>query len=113
SGWLATAERGLPGPVTNLPVGERQWDEQARLWASDERHGSRTRLRLAGGLHAARIRYLNPQLELDETGRTDAYFAEGTFHYAGDRFQLTAGASAEYTQAWHPSRRDAHVAHGA
>src|SRR5690606_34975451 len=38
SGWLATAERGLPGPVTNLPVGERQWDEQARLWVSDERH---------------------------------------------------------------------------
>ena len=26
SGWTADAERGLPGPATTPPVGERQWD---------------------------------------------------------------------------------------
>lgn len=111
--WTSSAERGLPGPITTPPVGERQWDRQLRLWGSDEITWNRSALKVSGGIHAASIRYTNPQLELDETGTSTSHFLESTFRIERRRLDLTVGGIGDYTYARHPSRRDAYIAHAA
>lgn len=113
SAWVAAAERGLPGPVTTPPIGERQWDRQYRLWASDRFAWGDSEVQFGGGTHAASIRYLNPQLEIDDTGTSTGYFIEGTLTAARGIARVTTGGTADYQLASHPSRRSAHVGHGA
>ena len=113
SAWMAGADRGLPGPVTTPNVGERQWDRQVRLWASDSFEWQGSQIRIGGGTHAASLRYLNPQLEIDDTGTSTGYFAEGTLTTIGPGYSLTTGGSADVHRARHPSRRTAAVSHAA
>ena len=113
SSWLATAERGLPGPVTSRPSGERQWDDQFRIWASEEFTSGANAWSLSGGTHLARLRYFNPQLETDDMGTSTTYFLEGTLTRSVREFQWTGGVSADLNRASHPARRDAAVWHSA
>lgn len=111
--WVAATERGLPGPVTTPPVGERQWDRQARVWVSDRFVSGGKTWELSGGAHLADLRYLNPQLQLDETGATTTYFLEGSLSGSNDWARITGGLSGDLNYASHPSRRDAAILHGA
>ncbi|MEZ4699847.1 MAG: TonB-dependent receptor [Rhodothermales bacterium] len=97
---LATdAERGLPGPATTTPVGERQQDRQVRLWGTHEGAG----WRLRATLQQSELRYLNPRLRIDDLGlsRTALLQAE-TFGAAG-RLAWTAGLSGGAGRAEHPN----------
>ncbi|GIV58632.1 MAG: hypothetical protein KatS3mg042_1545 [Rhodothermaceae bacterium] len=106
-GWYTEAERGLPGPATTTPRGERQWDTHLRLWLRDDvRLGGGT-LHLGTMVQRGTLRYANPQLRLDDTGRTwqASAEAEGTWAVGG-RHLLGAGLAAGYARARHPSLRD-------
>ncbi len=69
--WHLEARRGLPGPGTQKPVGERQFDRATYLLLSGTARVQDTWLR--GGMlyrHGV-LRYVHPQLALDATGKTD------------------------------------------
>lgn len=104
SGWYSSTERGLPGPATTPPSGERQWDESLRLWADDEMQTGWGQLRLGGLFQHSRLRYLNPAQEIDQTGRTLIGSLEGEARLpAGQRWLLSGGMEGSYSQARHPS----------
>ena len=104
--WLADAERGLPGPGTQPPRGERQWDRTAHLWTSAEASLGRNRVRIGGDLRGNRLRYLNPVLRVDDTGRSWSTSAEATVRRpVGARHLLTGGLSAGASRARHPQLR--------
>ena len=103
SGWYTAAERGLPGLATTPPAGERQWDEHLRLWFDDRIGTSWGHLRLGGLLQRSALRYQNPSLDLDDTGRTLISSLEGEARAAVSRRWVAAGAlTASYGQADHP-----------
>ncbi|QXD17069.1 TonB-dependent receptor [Rhodocaloribacter litoris] len=105
--WYAQAERGLPGPSTTVPRGERQWDEHLRLWARDAMRLARGTLRLGAMVQRGTLRYLNPQLRLDQTGRTTLASLEAEATLAlGARSLLGGGLTAGYGKARHPGLRD-------
>lgn len=105
--WYNDAEQGLPGLATTPPVGERQWTEHLRLWADDERAFRWGSLRLGGLVQQGALRYLNPQLDLDETGRTLLSMLEAEADVvAGGRWLVTGGVTGGYETAEHPSLAD-------
>ena len=120
SGWYTAAERGLPGLATTPPAGERQWDEHLRLWFDDRIGTSWGSLQLGGLLQRSALRYQNPSLDLDNTGRTLISSLEAEGRAAVSKRWVAAGAlTAGYGQAAHPQltnrARQGHVglvAHG-
>ena len=107
SALVVNSERGLPGLATAAPQGERQWDEQQRLWGETGWKAKRGTWRLAGYLHRASLRYLNPLLNLDDTGRTLTSGAEAErIHVLGRRWLLGVGTSAGYGRADHPHLKE-------
>lgn len=100
----ARADRGLPGLASATPAGERQWDDRIRAWASDEitlRHAS---VRLGTYVDQASLRYLNPMLSLDETGRTFMTGIEAELRAdAGTNWQIGMGTALSAGTATHPS----------
>ncbi len=112
AGWYNAAARGLPGPATTPPGGERQWDEHLRLWASDRIRLRGGTLRLGGLVQAASLRYRNPRLALDDTGRTLTASLEAEASAAvGMRGLFGAGLTGSLARARHPSLRDDAVEH--
>lgn len=111
----AQADRGLPGGAGGAPIGERQWDEHFRLWAQDEIRRGSSEWTFSGFLHRGALRYANPQLELDETGRILSAGAEAVLRRdLGPTGILIAGSSAGYAAAEHPSLSEsARELHGA
>ena len=110
--WLADADRGLPGSAGSAPQGERQADGLARVWAAHDRAFGPTRLHLAGYAHAARLRYRNAALALDETARPRLVGAEATVERPFGR-GVDAGAGLAYSAATsrHPSLAGGAVDH--
>ena len=105
--WYNDAERGLPTIGSSQPRQERQWDEHLRLWADGERHFTWGTLRVGGLVQEGALRYVNPQLGLDETGRTRvASFDAEARTVLGRRWLLAGGFAGGYGQARHPSLRD-------
>lgn len=97
--WYNDAERGLPTIGSILPRGERQWDRLLRVHAG----GTLGRLRLSGLAHSGSLRYVNPQLELDNTGRSFiASFDADVRLRSGENFDLVTGLSQGYARARHP-----------
>ena len=104
--WHNDAARGLPGPGTSTPKGERQWDASLRLWASDHVRFRWGTLRLGGLAQRASLRYRNPQLRIDQTGRTFIATVEAEATAAlGRRWLVGGGLTGGYGQARHPSLR--------
>ena len=97
--WYNYAERGLPTIGSILSRGERQWDRHLRVLAG----GTLGRLRLSGLAQSGSLRYVNPQLDLDDTGRTFIASLEAYVRLrSGDHFNLVAGLSQGYVRARHP-----------
>lgn len=109
-GWLTEAERGLPGLATTPSTGERQWDTGLRLWADDDVHLGWGTLALGAFLQRSRLRYRNPALDLDDTGRTLISSASAEIRApASERWLLSAGGTGGYGRARHPRlAEDAH-----
>ena len=103
TGWHNTAERGLPGAATTSPKNERQWDKGSRFMA-------RHLITLSGGVFAitgasqtGKLRYRNPQLDLDQTGRTRAYTLDAELTLDRVFGRLSAGISGSQYEARHPN----------
>ncbi len=108
--WGATAERGLGGDSTGSAlVGQRQWDDTARLAASVRSVIGRFALDATVGADASRLRWAAPFPDLgrpdaiDETGRTRALHADlrATTSTAGGSWTL--GLAGGRATARHPS----------
>jgi len=105
--WLGAAERGLPGPVGSAPQDERQDDRHLRLWGDVTHRLGRGSVRLGGLVQRASIRYVNPSLALDETGRTTLASAEVEAQaLLGRRWLVAGGLSGGLGTADHPSLAD-------
>ncbi len=105
---FADAVRGLPGLATVNPSGERQWDEHLRVWMSDDVALRSGRLSVRGFVHRSLLRYKNPNLEIDDTGRTwsGAVEAERVVPVSSD-WIINGGLSAGFAQADHPMLSEA------
>ncbi len=113
AGWLSNAERGLPSVHTFQHRRERQWDRHARLWVAGERPLGRATLQVSGLLQRGMLRYVNPMLLIDDTGRTVVSSFDAEIRTAeGAVWQIGAGISAGYARARHP-RLEAHQWRGA
>jgi len=105
--WYNDVARGLPGPGALPPKGERQWDRSLRLWMADRIRLARGTLRIGGLVQRASLRYLNPQLALDQTGRTFVASTEAEVRLAlGAHWLAGGGLTASYGRARHPGLRD-------
>ncbi len=111
--WGATAERGLGGDSTGgALVGERQWDDTARLAATLGGVVGRFTLDATAGADASRLRWAAPFPALarpdavDETGRTRTLHADlrATARAAGGTWTL--GLAGGRATAHHPSLSD-------
>lgn len=104
SGWYTEAERGLPGVSSAAPKGERQWDKQMRFWADytlDRRWGD---LRVGSLVQYLALRYLNPELELNQRGDTWLQSSEVELQMPiGSRWQVSTGLTGSYARVGHPS----------
>lgn len=99
---LADAVRGLPGLATISPSGERQWDEHLRIWMSDDIARPSGRLSLRGFVHRGVLRYVNPVLGIDDTGRTWSGGVEGEHVVPiANGWVLDAGLAAGFARAEH------------
>jgi iron complex outermembrane receptor protein len=127
SAWYSGADRGLPGHVGSTPVGERQVDHQFRIWGQQQGRMRGGTYSVKASARRASLRYLNPHLDIDDTGKTTLATAEasdtdllhsstshtgklesGTSH-SGTRDGVRGaayyelGSSLEYARASHPS----------
>ena len=103
SGWLTQAERGLPPMSSTAAATERQWDTQWRLWGRDRVPLDDGRLTMQGLAQRTRLRYANPNRDLDQTGRTALTSLETTLrHSLSSRWTLAGGLSGSYAHARHP-----------
>lgn len=102
--WAGAAQRGLPGTVGAGTEGERQHDRHLRVWGGAERRTGWGSLRVGGLVQRAELRYRNPALALDETGRTWLASAEAEARVlAGSRWLVAAGLTGGLGSAEHPS----------
>lgn len=100
----AGANRGLPGTAGSPSPGERQWDDHFRIWLKDDVRLEAGRLSLAAYLHRSEIRYVNPQLELDDIGMAVSVGAEAVrSRPLGPHIAATYGVNGGYATARHPS----------
>ena len=105
--WYNDVERGLPSIGASQPRRERQWDEHLRLWADGELPFAGGTLRIGGLVQQGVLRYVNPQLGLDETGRTlVTSFEVEARAVRGRRWLLAGGLAGGYGRARHPSLND-------
>ncbi len=105
--WYNDAERGLPTIGTSQSRQERQWDEHLRLWADGELPFNWGTLRVGGLVQEGVLRYVNPQLGLDATGRTlVSSFETEAQVVLGRRWLLAGGLAGGYGRARHPSLHD-------
>ncbi len=98
------ARQGLPGLAGSASQDERRWDEHARFWLEDRLPIRDGAVHLRAFAHRGALRYRNPALELDDTGRTLTSGLEAEYQApVGSSVNATAGASAGYGSADHPS----------
>src|SRR5690625_246211 len=100
SAMFLDGERGLPASASGATSDERQWDRTTRVWADVEAGN----FSIGASLHRGLIRYANPQLGLDESGRTRVLSLDGRYQFnPTPAWTLVAGAEAGEARAEHPS----------
>ncbi|NNE34602.1 MAG: TonB-dependent receptor [Rhodothermales bacterium] len=100
------ADRGLPNVATVPTSEERQTDRMLRLSAQHRQQKELTVFSLKGNMDFASLRYVNPNLSLDDTGHTKAGMFE-VEHQTVVRSNLVSnGISVGYQSADHPSIED-------
>ncbi len=104
AGWLGAADRGLPGSVGSRPAGERQHDRHLRLWGGVTSRLGAVALRAGGLVQLAALRYQNPALGLDDTGRTRLASGEVEAQsLVGEQWLVGGGVTGGVGTAAHPS----------
>ncbi len=107
AGWLGAADRGLPGSAGSAPAGERQADRHLRVWGDVASRLAPVSLRAGGLVQRAALRYRNPALGLDDTGRTTLASGEMEARaLVGARWLVGGGATGGVGAASHPSLRE-------
>ncbi len=103
SSWVMDAERGLPGSTGTVDGKARQWDRRARVWFQHllADGSGETEMRLA--VDGASLRYANPRLNVDDTGRTSSISGELMRKHRLERIHFQAGGSLTMHRATHPS----------
>ncbi len=102
--WLGAAERGLPGSIGATPQDERQWDRHLRVWGDLTSRLGLVSLRAGGLVQRASLRYRNPALGLDDTGRT--WIASGEMEaraLVSSTWLVAGGVTGGVGAASHPS----------
>ncbi len=104
--WLVDAHRGLPGVAGTTTHGERQHDRSARLWLRHRQPLGAGTLTAGVAAQAGTLRYTNPLLGLDETGRTAVVLSEAKWKGAiSANWLLGTGVGHGFAQARHPGLR--------
>ncbi|NNE47953.1 MAG: TonB-dependent receptor [Rhodothermales bacterium] len=104
AGWFMNAERGLPGLSGSGATSERQEDQIRRAWMS-YRFGETT---FTAGTQRSSLRYTNPELGVDDTGRTTSTSLRFSRSQEVIRnVKSDVGIDASIQTATHPSLRDA------
>ena len=107
SAWYHDAARGLPGTAAT-PPGARQQDEHLRLWLDDQIALGWGVVHLGGLFQRGALRYYNPGLDLDDTGRTSIGSAEASVDFVPlGAWAWSARFDGSFGQARHPSLSDA------
>ncbi|MEM6336467.1 MAG: TonB-dependent receptor [Bacteroidota bacterium] len=102
--WHNDAERGLPSLALRQPAGERQWDRHTRVWAGSQHRFGTSRLRTSALVQQGALRYLAPDLALDETGDTESVsFNAEWLSAVRPGMLLAAGTDLGWQHAEHPS----------
>ena len=100
SAMFVDGERGLPASASAASSGERQWDRSTRVWTDVEAGG----FSFGAALQHGRIRYANPQLDLDETGLTRVASLDGRYRLGlYDAWTLVAGGELADATVDHPA----------
>lgn len=102
--WIAESERGVPGPATGSPAPARQRDGLYRAWGHLRVHPMNRSVTLRSALQHQVLTYRDSSIGLDATGRTWTVrtSAEHSWSPSGEH-QLSAGLSAAFDRAEHPS----------
>ena len=104
SAWYNDAERGLPSINSSLPSGERQWDENLRVWTHVRRKWPWGSLKAGGLTQVGVLRYVNPRIDIDNTGRTTLSSVHASIELEPIRaWHLGGGVETGFGQADHPS----------
>ena len=105
--WLGAAERGVPGSAGSAPQAARQDDGHLRAWGDVTVRLGRRTVRVGGLVQRASLRYQNPALALDDTGRTTLGSGEvELITLFGNRWSAAGGLTAGVGAAEHPSLAD-------
>jgi iron complex outermembrane receptor protein len=112
SAWYSDAERGLPTINSRLSTGERQWDEHLRIWTHVRREWAWGSLNAGSLAQVGALRYVNPRIHIDNTGRTIMSSIQANIELAPIRaWQLSGGVEAGFGQADHPSLNQDNTEH--
>ena len=104
SAWYSDAERGLPAIYSTIPTGERQWDKHVRIWTHGRRTWTWGSVKVSSLAQLGALRYLNPQIRIDNTGRTFISTTQLNLDLAPVRaWRFGVGLEAGYGLAQHPS----------
>ena len=102
--WYQDAERGLPDINATIAAGERQWDKHIRIWTHAIRQWGWGNLRVSSLTQVGALRYVNPRVRIDNTGRTLISSLQATLVWAPiHQWRLGTGIEAGYGRADHPS----------
>ena len=102
--WLTRFERGLPGSTAFPPRDERQWDDFTRISAQHFMLLPQGSVMLRGNTQFSALRYKNPFLQIDDTGRTTSASGEILYSMAlGSRAHTRIGLESALRRASHPS----------
>ncbi len=102
--WIGAAERGLPGTVGSTLQHERQEDRHVHVWGDVTTRIGRGSVRVGGLVQRGSLRYQNPALALDDTGRTTLGSGEIEAQaLVGRRWMIAGGFSGGLGSAEHPS----------
>lgn len=102
--WVNRFERGLPGPITLQFRDERQWDTLHRFNLQHVRKVFVGTLSIRTGFQGMSLRYANPFLEVDDTGKTQSFLLDARYNLRKSRNSIiTLGVDNAYRVATHPS----------
>ena len=104
SGWLLSAERGLPPVAGAASTGERQWDDLVRLWLTQQWTDANGVTELQGSVQRASIRYANPAIDVNDKGTTVTVSGGASREqFVGRTFRVRAGTDLSLQTADHPA----------
>ena len=102
--WYNHHERGLPGSSALPPRDERQWDETQRWSLNHVQPLAGATLQVRGLYQNATLRYNNPFLDIDDTGRTREISFEAIYSAENNtKGTFLVGLNGMHNRARHPS----------